>query len=448
MNSTMESLINSTNERNSTVEVVEETSLEHEINHADAEEFKVKKPEDTSIKFRNQLDAKDLEAVQKAAPDLAKRMVKDYTFIIDFGSEVMEELDSVSSRMLEEQKGIKLPEADQAVNGILKELDGYSAKYADPKTRNFFNKIIEKFKGSTYTIKNMVRDAKPLADKLEIAKAEIYQMELKLQDNVRRGHELRKTTIKTVDNLVKVLALFEEIIDITRQDALAMDNKRIAAEAQGPDTVITWEDRKYTIEEFNEVLQNQVSALGEMEKTWFAWRQKFFIYTANISAIRNIVTTSIGLLRTCHRVRTDAIPAAKHQITAWQQAELANQGAEMANRANEGVDRLIAGASKGMADAVAKGAEANQRPMLSENTIVSITEDLKRQFTSMVEAENKGREVRARNLDIMVKSEQAIAQASEEARQALLENAMAVVRDNTTESNKEDTQDILSMLNK
>lgn len=443
---TMDSIISKN--QGTTVEVVEETALEHEVNTVDAEEFKVKRPEDTSIKFRNQLDEKDLEAVRKAAPDLAKKMVKDYTFIIDFGAEVMEDLDNVSSRMLEEQKGIKLPEADQAVNGILKELDGYSAKYADPKTRNFFNKIVQKFKGSTYTIKNMVRDAKPIADKLDIAKAEILQMELKLQDNVRRGQELRKVTVKTVDDLVKVLALFEEIIDVSRQEAVAMDNKRKVAEAAGPDSVITWEDKKYTIEEFNEILQNQVNAIGEMEKTWFAWRQKFFIYTANISAIRNIVTTSIGLLRTCHRVRTDAIPAAKHQITAWQQAELANQGAEMANRANEGVDRLIAGASKGMAEAVIKGSEANQRPMLSENTIVAMTEDLKRQFTAMVEAENKGREVRARNLGIMEQSEKAIAQASEEARQALLENAMAVVRENTATSNKSEADDILSILNK
>lgn len=444
----MDSLTNDKNQVEVEVEVVEQTSLENEIGKANTEEFKVKKPEDTSIKFRNQLDAKDLEAVQKAAPDLAKKMSKDWRFIIDFASEVMEDLNNVSSRMLEEQKNIQLPEADQAVNGILKELDGYSAKYADPKTKSFITKIVAKFKGSTYTIKNMVRDAKPISDKLDIAMAEIYQMELKLNDNVLAGSELRKTTIKTIDDVVKVLALFEEIIDVTRQETLVMDNKRKAAEAQGPNSAITWNDKKYTIEEFNEELTNQVNALGEMEKTWFAWRQKFFIYTANVSAIRNIVTTSIGLLRTCHRVRTDAIPAAKIQIAAWQQAELANQGAQMANRANEGVDRLIAGASKGMADAVEIGAEANQRPMLSENTIVSMTEDLKRQFTSMVDAENKGREVRARNLDIMQKSESAIAQASEEARQALIENAMQVVRANTTESNKEETSDVLSMLRK
>jgi len=446
MTNTMDSLING--KQQTEVEVVEETALEHEVASVNNEEFKIKKPEETSIKFRNQLSAEDLEAVRKAAPDLAKRMRNDFSFIIDFGSEVTEELNEISSRMLHEQKGIEIPEADQAVNNILRELDGYSAKYADPKTRNFFNKIIEKFKGSTYTIKNMVRDAKPIEEKLNIAGAEIYKMELKLSDNINRGHQLRKTTMKTVNNVVKVLALFEEIIDVARQDALAMDNKRKAAEAQGPDSVISWNDEKYTIEEFNELLQNQVNAIGEMEKTWFAWRQKFFIYTANVSAIRNIVTTSIGLLRTCHRVRTDAIPSARTQIAVWQQAELANQGAEMANRANEGVDRLIAGASKGMADAVAAGAEANQRPMLSEKTIVAMTEDLKRQFTAVVEAENKGREVRARNLDLMAQSEKAIAQASEEARQALLENAMAAVRENSAESNKEETNDVLSMLNK
>lgn len=430
------------------VEVAEETQLQHDATEANEQELNAKNPDDTSIKFRNQLDEEDLAAVKEASPKLASRMTKDYSFIIDFGQEVMEELDSVSNRMLEEQKKIEIPEADQAVNGILKELDGYSAKYSDPKLKNLFSKIAEKFRGSTYTLKNMVRDAKPISDKLDIAKSEIFKMELKLQDNVRRGHELRKTTMKTVDNMVRVLAIFEEVIEISRAKAVEMENKLNMAEASGEDAVIVWEDKKYTIEEFREVLQNQVSALGEMEKTWFAWRQKFFMYNANITASRNIINTSIGLLRTCHRVRTDAIPAAKHQITVWQQAELAHQGAQMAERANAGVDRLVSGASKGMADAVEASAEANQRAMLSEDTITQMTQDLQRQFKAIVDSEQKGRAMRSRNLEVMEASEKTIAAASEEARKQLLANAMEVVRQNSRESNQNDTDNVLGNLMK
>lgn len=441
----MDSLIK---EDNVEVGVAEETKIEKEISQADLAEFDNHKPDETSIKFRNQLSEEDLATVVKAAPGLSESMVKDYSKIIDFGSEVMEDLDKVSSRMLEEQKGASIPEADKMVNGIMRELDGYQAKYGDPKTRKFLTNLLRRIKGSTYTVKNMVRDAKPITDKLDMVKGEIYEMELKLRDNVARGNELRKVTVKTIDDVVKVLALFEEIIEVTRADALEMEDKINIAKAQGDDSVIMWKDEKYTIEEFNNVLENQVTALGEMEKTWFAWRQKFFIYTANVSAIRNIVNISIGLQRTCRRVQTDAIPAAKHQIAAWQQAEIANQGAQMANRANEGVDKLIAGASKGMADAVEAGAEANQKSMVSDQTILSITEDLKRQFTAIVESEKKGREARAKTLELIEASEKVISEASEDSRKQLIENAMAVIREDNAATNKKDADDVLAQLQK
>lgn len=441
----MDSLIK---EDNVEVGVAEETKIEKEISQADLAEFDNHKPNETSIKFRNQLSEEDLATVVKAAPGLSEGMVKDYNKIIDFGSEVMEDLNQVSSRMLEEQKGTSIPEADKMVNGIMRELDGYQAKYGDPKTRKFLNNLLRRIKGSTYTVKNMVRDAKPITAKLDIVSAEIYEMEHKLKDNVLRGNELRKITAKTIDDVVKVLALFEEIIEVTRADALEMEDKLNVAKSQGDDSVIMWKDEKYTIEEFNNVLENQVTALGEMEKTWFAWRQKFFIYTANVASIRNIVNISIGLQRTCRRVRTDAIPAAKHQITAWQQAELANQGAQMANRANEGVDKLIAGASKGMADAVEAGAEANQKSMTSEQTVLAVTENLKRQFSAIVESEKKGREARAKTLELIEASEKVISEASEDSRKQLIENAMAVIRADNAAMNKKDADDVLAQLQK
>lgn len=436
------------------VGVMEESNIESEVQQADSAKKADSTKSDlhasteTSIKFRNQLSDEDLATIVQAAPDLSERMVDNYTLILEFGSEVMKDLDNVSSRMLEEQKGTSIPEADKMVNGILRELDGYQAKYGDPKSRKFLKNLINRIKGTSYTIQNMVRDSKPIVEKLDKVKGEIFEMELKLRENVLRGKELHKVTAKTINDVVKVLALFEEIIEVTRADALEMEDKLNVAVAQGSDSVIIWKGEKHTIEEFRNILENQVKALGEMEKTWFSWRQKFFIYTANVAAVQNIVNISIGLQRTCRRVMNDAIPAAKHQITAWQQAELANQGAKMADRANEGVDNLIRGASKGMADAVETGAHANQKSMMSEETVVAITEDLKRQFTVIVEAEKQGRATRARNVQIMQESEKAISEASEEARKALMENAMSAVRAENTAKNKNDVDDVLSKLSK
>ena len=307
-------------------------------------------------------------------------------------------------------------------------------------------KIIHKFKGTGYTLKAMVRDSKPIAEKLTIASGQLQKMEYELRDNVLRGHELRKATLKALNDMVKVLAVFEEVLEVTRNDAQEMDKALKVAEAGDANAVVIWKDKTYSVEEFREILGNQTTTLGEIEKSWFAWRQKYFLYGANVTATRNIINMSFGLQRTCQRVRVDAIPAARSQLVVWQQAEKGRQGARMAESANKGIDRLIAGAAEGTASAVAEVAEANQRNMLSEETILKVTQGIRDQFAAIVEAEKNGRAVRARNLAIIQQSEQNIKVASDDARTALIESAMATVRADAEDIKKADTQDVLNQL--
>lgn len=422
------------------------TVIEEEVESLPIEEAS-KGYDETAFKFRKQLTDLELKAVQKAAPGLSEKMVEDFNYIITFGSDVLDNINAINSRLLSEQKDVEIPEADVMVNGILRELDGYSAKYSNPKMKNFIDRMMEKMKGSTYTLKTMVRDAKPIADKMDIAQKEIYKIELKLRDNVTRGHELRNVTIETLTEIVKILAIFEEVIEVTRVVALYMESVLSKAAAQGEDAPVSWDDKTYTVNEFREIYAQQASALGEIEKTWFAWRQKFFLYTTNVVATRNIINSSFGLQRTCMRVRVDAIPAARSQLVVWQQAEQARQGAQMAEKVNEGVDRLIRDAATGTASAVEAVAKANQRSMLSEETIMAVTDSLRDQFTSMVTAEREGRAIRARNLAVIQSSESAIKVASDEARKELIESAMEIVRADAKISDQKDTDDVLSKLN-
>lgn len=423
-----------------------DSQLDKTVSHVSVEEIQVKSPEKSSLKFRSQLSDEDLKSVQAAAPKLANKFVNNWSSIIDFGSEVMESVNEINARLLDEQKDTEVPQADAIVNGILREIDGYSAKYSDPKMKNFFNKMIHKMRGTTYTLQAMIRDSRPIATKLDIASGQLQKMENELRDNVLRGHELRKATLKALNDMVKVLAVFEEVIEVSRETALKMESAYNDAKAKGDDTIIKWENKSYTIEEFKEVLANQTSTLGEIEKTWFAWRQKFFIYGANVTATRNIINMSFGLQRTCQRVRVDAIPAARSQLVVWQQAEKGRQGARMAESANAGVDRLLAGAAQGTAEAVSEVADANQRAMVSEETIIKIADGIRDQFTAIVEAEKNGRAIRESSLKVIQQSEKAIREASEEAQSALIANAMNAVRQDSETIRKYDTKNVLNQL--
>lgn len=379
----------------------------------------------TVFKFRNQLSETDLERVKKSAPVVGQKMVDDYNYILQFGSDILKSINLVNERLLVEQKSIELPEADNIVNQILRTLDGYGAKYNNPALQKKLGKFLDKIRGSAYNLKAMIRDTKPLLAKLNIAEEKIYKMELNLADNVTRGQELHQITLDSLDDMVRVLAVFEEILDWLHGEIITIDE---IVKNSDENSSIKWLDKTYTLEEFRNVQAIYVTALGEIEKTGFAWRQKFFLYTANVSAIRNIVNASFSLRRVCQRVRFDAIPAAKTQIVAWQQAELTRQGAEMADKVNSGVDQLIRDSSQATAEAIDAVNEVNQKNMMSEETIVAVTESLKQQFQSFVDAEKNGRILRERNLQVIEQSERAIKTASAQAQREIVENALSVVK--------------------
>lgn len=193
--------------------------------------------------------------------------------------------------------------------------------------------------------------------------------------------------------------------------------------------LVKWKGERYTPEEFNELAANYQLALSEIEKSWFNWRQKYFLYVANIVATRNIITSSSTMIRTCTRIRMDAIPAAKTQLAAWQQAEYTRQTAATAKTVNDGVDKLIAASIKGSTDAIAATMEASNQNLISDKTVVEISENIRKQFQIMLDADKKGKEMRDRSLKVIEKSEQDIVDSARNAQNIARMNLESVQSD-------------------
>lgn len=379
-------------------------------------------PSKANIEFRSRLDADVLANVKQKAPGLALEMMKDPSIAIDFGRDVVEGLNSLSVRLLKEQENTDIPEADVIVNNVLRELDGYQAKYKykEPGTiAKFFSKISNKGKEGFYDLKTMVRDSKPIEIRLLEAEGQIQKMELDIDENIERSKQLRDMTLSSIDDIALVIAIFEEIIENVSNKAVEASTLLKNAEDNNQST-IEFDGKKYSVEQFREVLADILMAEGEIEKTWFNWRQKFFLYVINIASTREIINNSVSLKRTANRVRADAIPAARTQLAAWQQAVRVEQNADMINKTNEGMEKLILGASRGQLSAIETASKANQKVMLSEETILELTENLKKQFEVMVEAEAVGREIRTKNLEIIRQSEKVLSNASAEAQSQLI----------------------------
>ncbi len=389
----------------------------------------VETKEAVKFQFRDLLDQKQLADLKRNAPALSEKMMKDYSSIIRFGEPVLVKMNDSSIQILDAQRNVSVPEADVIVNDLLRSVDGYSAKYRNPKIENGIDKFFNFIKGVSYSLVTMAREAKPIIDKIEIAETKLREMELKLEDNVRRGQELHTIVTKTLQEVAVILAALEETIDVTKAEALVLDElvKKVNASSQ-PITSVEYKGRTISSNELQTLHSVYATGVSEMEKTWFDWRQQFFLGYAQAPSVLNIALVSATMQRRCYVFRMMGLPSARTSLGMWQQAALAREGAKMGKDVQEGTDKLIQGAFEATGQAVTEVAMASQAPIVSEETVWVVLNSIKTQCEGLVAADKWGRDQRARNLHAMEQGEAGIRKSFTDSRSQLVQNALETAR--------------------
>lgn len=402
------------------------TPLEKELAVVEPQDAAAATRQEAAFQFRSLLDGKQLEQLRTAAPAVAKRMNEDNSAILAFGAPVMERLNSAASQMLRAQAAIDIPQADAIVNDLLREMDGYKAKYSNAKLEEGFTKLKNFFTGVKYSFTAMVRDSKPIEEKLDLAALNLQRMELKLRDNQIRGKQLHGTIMASLTEVVGVLAALEEIQEHLADEAREADSLLQQADTtlQGGLGVVTWQGKKISVNELREVHSQLASSLSQVEQTWSDWRQQFFLGYAQAPSVRNITLVSSTMERRCASFRTMGIPSAKMTLAAWQQAALAKEAGEQGEAINEGVNRFTQEAFSSIGSTVEAVAKASQAPLITEETIFAVVDSIRQQCEGLVAADKWGREMRARNLKAMEAGERQIAGDYTKSRQALIQQAL------------------------
>ncbi len=387
---------------------------------------------EAKFEFRSLLSQEQRTALTASAPAVAERMVKDYNQILNFGAPTLEKMNQASIALLNEQKDIQIPEADQIVNNLLREMDGYNAKYRNLKMEDFVGKVRKFFGGAGYTLKTMIRDAKPISDRLNEAEIKVREMELALGTNSDRARKLHEQTLATMTDVVAVLAALEEISQylhgkFDRADALLK-------QAGETEQVIEFDGQKYSLSEFKEYHADLAQGISEIEKTWYDWRQQFFLGFASAPTLRNLILVSASMQRRLLVFRTQGIPSARRGLAMWQQAALAKQGSDMGESLQKGTNALIQGSFEASADAVREVSKAAQAPVITEETVFAVIDSVKQQAQSLIDADKWGRELRQRNLATLERGEKEIATVDAEGRRQLVANAVAAASPKQLES--------------
>jgi uncharacterized protein YaaN involved in tellurite resistance len=408
------------------------TPLENALATVDPSDAAATSMEEVKFQFRNLLGPEQALALKKNAPTVAAKMVNDYNSIIQFGEPVLTKLNATSTELLNTQRGIELPEAEIVVNDLLREIDGYSAKFRNEKIEGAVARVQAFFKGATYSLKAMVRESKPIIEKIDIAEVRLREMELKLADNVTRGEELHKNTNETLEAVVGVLAALEEIIEVAKAEFATLDTTLKVAETKetknSPIVVVELHGKNISINELRAKHTAYANGIGQLEQTWFDWRQQFFLGYAQAPSVLNLVLVSATMQRRCQVFRTMGLPSARSALAMWQQAALAKEGAEMGTAVQEGTNKLIRQAFDATATAVSETAMAAQTPVVSEETIFAVINSVKAQCEGLVAADKWGRDMRTKNVQALEAGEAGINQSFTDSRRAMVENAVSATR--------------------
>lgn len=408
------------------------TKIESELAKVTPEDAAASSIEQVSFQFRDLLETEKRGVLAERAPVFAQRMIEDHNQILTFGSSVLDKMNQTSTRILEGQKNIKVPEMDELVNGTLRELDGFKKKYKNAKVESGASKIAKFFKVTKYSLEAMVRETKPLVERINMIESKLRVTENELRENVIRGQELHSQTLEGLKEVIDVLAALEEIQEVVRKEFNeASELMQTATVAEGETTMVTWKGEKITLNELNQIHQTIAEGMAEIEKTWFDWRQQFFIGYAQAPSVRNIASVSMQMQRHTYRFRTMALPAARQSLATLQQAVLLDEAVEFGQVAQRFTNQLMQDAYSQTGEIVKKAAEAAEAQHITPETVLVITESIQKQFDGIVEAAKKGREDRLKGLEIMAKSEQTINETSIEARKAMAAELMSAAQSNT-----------------
>ncbi|MDR2380727.1 MAG: toxic anion resistance protein [Bifidobacteriaceae bacterium] len=412
---------------------VAESPLTHALASVSPDEAGAKGAE-THFEFRTLLDDSQRKLLAERGGELADKLLGDRNALLDFGQTALTKVNQTTSELLAAQRGIDLPEADLVVNGILRQLDGFSAKFESGQVKGFFNKIRHAIRSNKATLKAMYRESKSIEQRLDMAAGQTREMELRLADNVSRGQQLYEVNDASLTNLVGVLAALEQVRDEGRVRASQMEAKLAALPAGDP--------ARPGLEEEAQTLAEGIEAV---ELTLFDWRQQFFLAYALSPAVRNLIGVSFTMQRRLQVFRTMGLPGGKKSLVMWQQAALAKQSAEVGQALSDGTARLIEGAFQAAGQAVTETAKAAQAPILPEQAIWTIRDSIRTQCEGLVEASRWGRTVRGQILTAMETSEREIGTAVTEARTTIVREALAGAHTPTPEAPAPDA-DLLQAL--
>lgn len=318
---------------------------------------------------------------QREGVEIAKRMRNDSLFRMNYGKDALDGVNGVANRISKEHRSVNIPEMTALMKQFDTDVRGLNKKY-DTKTSGFlkrvFNGITGLWGGGKDIIQQIKSDIEPLDEKIDRLTSDLEKHRSQLQDNVVHYDHLQSAMVDEVGKLVYRIAVLE---------SAHSEMIRMAELVQVGDEAMGDQGRQQKAE----IMDN---ALG-LERTISTYKSRLFHTWAMLPVLRGMRENQIGLARDIANLSDVAVPTIKQTFAAW----LLNAQAHRAADFSDGVKDLVNATSQEFARAANSTTEAmakaQERTMLTPETVTVITEQYIQSADKMLTAQQEGRKQRA-----------------------------------------------------
>jgi uncharacterized protein YaaN involved in tellurite resistance len=352
------------------------------------------------IQFLSTLSNDDQEKIKMQAPVLLEKFVADENALLDFGTNAVENVNRVVSRILEEQKQLQLPEINDILRNANRELTGFSAKYGTIEKADFEEKenlFTKFFKSGKSKLNDLYYDSKNIEQKMDTLAATIVKQEDTLSKNIISGEMLVEENVKSIQPLVGVISVIEASIIEGIQEAEKLKNELLTITPNTPQATQVTDKMTRTTEVVNRLEQCHTEFVSRLYVAW-----------ANTPQLRNLLKTSSDLKSKLSLVRLNTIPTMKltiAQLGFLQQLNATNKIANSIDEANNNALQMLADTSKSVIPEVERTV---QNPSVTATTIAKLAQSIVEQNNGLISAIEDGRTKRREVESAIIQNAQVI----------------------------------------
>jgi uncharacterized protein YaaN involved in tellurite resistance len=252
--------------------------------------------------FFNALPLDKQKAFKEKAPSILKAFVADDNNIFQFGSQTLEEVNSVVQKILDTQGKISIPEVDNLLVSANRELDNFQGKYKNQVSS--FDKKKKKFLGLFGSAKRSVQDwvfeAKTTAHQFDVINGKIIDKREHLKKSFYMANDLLETNQKSTNGMVGIMAALEATHDEALEQAAILTEKVKST----PESTPEWN-------KYNQDLQRMADVSNSIEKLHASYMSRLAIAWATNTQVRNLMRISSETVAKLNDISNNTIPTMK-----------------------------------------------------------------------------------------------------------------------------------------